>query len=162
MTALKIAGLLLATFGMFFLLACAMTAASKYDATILRVSDDHWLRAMARQAGMPEVRIYFRSLPFDTKIGAYALYLPWERSIVFNSRWLFGTPKEDLVFITAHELAHHVLGHTKAGFWRIALGWGLLFPVSLERQAQKEQEADAYAHQLTGLMRPSIGHKTEV
>ena len=112
MTALKIAGLLLATFGMFFLLACAMTAASKYDATILRVSDDHWLRAMARQAGMPEVRIYFRSLPFDTKIGAYALYLPWERSIVFNSRWLFGTPKEDLVFITAHELAHHVQHET--------------------------------------------------
>jgi len=156
MTALKIAAGLIAA---SILLTWFLTSLSLRGAKRMSLTPEHWALDLARRAGVQPITFYYRTLPPHSKTAAYAIYLPGlpgHQAVIFNLRYFFGTTLEDLTFITAHELGHLALGHCRRGFWRVALGWGVLLPRSAAQIARSELEADIFAWQLTGIRRTAI------
>lgn len=120
-------------------------------ATRLRMPAEHWTQDLARRAGAGPVAFYSKAIDKDTPLAAFATWTPTERAVVINLRWILWGSPEELRFIVAHELGHLVLGHSRHGFIRNSLGYGMAIPISAAARRRREDEADTFAWHLTGI-----------
>jgi len=116
-----------------------------------------------------EVHVQRRPLASNTY--GMAIALPWDimRDEIgpqsAYSRTIFLSPKlvgRSLVYVFAHEIGHHELGHCIDGVHLVLRGaarkrWQPETADDRRRRLQHEAEADDFARLLTGLERPAFG-----
>lgn len=84
--------------------------------------------------------------------GAITTWLGWRYAVIIDKLYIRNAVPAQFRFVLAHELGHCALGHMRARWLATVTGLALL-PAVDRYLKRKEDEADAFAEELSGLPR---------
>lgn len=82
--------------------------------------------------------------------GAITTWLGWKYAVIIDKTYMRNAAPAQFRYVMAHELGHCALGHTRSRWLATVTGACLIPPIKAFLQC-KEDEADAFAEQLSGL-----------
>lgn len=101
------------------------------------------------KANAYRVRFYIGKLP---RSAALSSWLGWKHVVVMGRDFMAHASPAQVRFVLAHELGHCALGHLKRRWFCTVTGLALVPAVGRYLRA-KEEEADAWAEELSGIPR---------